>query len=114
MHRILFSYARKLLETLFIGLVAGSLVSVAFLVNRLNSRPDLKVWHELDLDAEFATESPVPTFEEYLALEARLLAQLEKEVCDRIEPEDIRLVNRYHQGSLSDPGRWTPNWNRLL
>ena len=100
MNRILFSSARQLLKALLIGLVAGSLVAVAFLVNRLNSRPDLKIWHEAELDAEFTADSPISTFEEYLALEARLFAQLDEKVCDRIEPEDRRLVNLYHKGSL--------------
>ena len=112
MRRVIFNSARHTLKTLFIGLVAGSIVFMAVFINQLNSRPDLKIWHEAELDAEFTAESHVSTFGEYLALEARLFAQLEEDVCDRIEPEDRRLINRYHKGSRSDPGRWTPNWNR--
>jgi len=112
MHHIVFSSARRILKTLIIGLVVGFAVLMAVFINQLNSRPDLKIWHEAELDAEFTADNPVQTFDEYLALEARLFAQLEKDVCARIEPQDRRLVNRYHKGSLSDPERWTPNWNR--
>ena len=45
-------------------------------------------------------------------LEKRLFAQAHEEVYDRIEPADRGLINRYNRGSLSDPGRWSPNWNR--
>lgn len=78
----------------------------------LDRKPDLKVWHTAWLDAEFTASSPVQSFEDYLALEDRLFKQLEELVYDQIEPEDRRRINRYHRGSLSDPDRWTPNWNR--
>ena len=94
------------------GLIAVCLALLVLGIYLLNQKPDLKVWHTAQLDAEFTAASPVHSFAEYLVLEKRLFAQLDKEVYDRIEPADRGLINRYNRGSLSDPGRWSPNWNR--
>ena len=51
-------------------------------------------------------------FQDYLELENRLFAQLDKLVYSRVQPKDRREINRYNRGSLSDPNRWSPNWNR--
>ena len=94
------------------GLIAVCLALLVLGIYLLNQKPDLKVWHTARLDAEFTAASPVHSFAEYLALEKRLFAQLDNEVYDRIEPADRDLINRYNRGSLSDPGRRSPNWNR--
>jgi alpha-beta hydrolase superfamily lysophospholipase len=86
-------------------------VLVAVFAIYLDSRPDLKVWHLADLDAEFTEDSPVADFPAYLALEERLFAQLDAKVLAKVEAADRNLINRYHRGSLSDPGRWPRNWN---
>jgi hypothetical protein len=114
MQRIILRSIKSILKALFYGLVGGSIVLMVVFILHLENRPDLKVWHEAKLNAEFTVDSSVKTFEEYLALETRLFAQLEKLVCARIEPEDRRLINRFHRGSLSDPERWNPNWNRTF
>jgi alpha-beta hydrolase superfamily lysophospholipase len=92
---------------------AGALVVliIGFLAY-MDSRPDLSVWHLAELDEEFTAASGVETFRDYLELEERLFAQLDEQVYAEI-PEDVRrLINRYHSNSLSDPARWSPNWNR--
>jgi len=114
MQRIILSSIKRILKALFYGLVGGFVVLMAVFILKLENRPDLKIWHEANLDAEFTTDSSVHTFEEYLTLETRLFEQLETRVRTRIEPEDQRRINRFHRGSLSDPGRWTPNWNRTF
>lgn len=91
------------------GIVVVLLVGFVLFVN---SHPELSVWHSADLDAEFSEHSTVGSFEEYLALEARLFAQLEERVYDRVDPSERSQSNRYHRGSLSDPHRWPRNWNR--
>ena len=96
------------------GLTGGFLVLVVVFVVALERRPDLKVWHEAKLDAEFTASAPVDSLDDYLALEERLFAQLEERVLSRIEPEDESTINRYHRGSLSDPGRWATDWNRTF
>lgn len=80
----------------------------------LDAKPDLSIWHRADLDEEFNAGSPVHTLTDYLALEERLFRELKDEVYDLIAPVEQTQVNRYHTGSLSDPGRWRRNWNRTF
>ena len=87
-------------------------VLVAVYVWYMNNRPDLNVWHTADLDAEFTAESPVDSFAGYLALEEQLFKQLDERVYAKTQLSGQHLIKRYNRGSLSDPGRWTPNWNR--
>jgi alpha-beta hydrolase superfamily lysophospholipase len=105
---------RHVFKTLGYGFLGGCVVLVVVCVIHLEGRPDLKVWHEAELDAEFTASAPVQNFVGYLALEKRLFDQLNERVYDRIKPEDRRRINRYHRGSLSDPNRWSPNWNRTF
>ena len=94
---------------------AGSGAFVVLLVLAvlyLDNQPDLEVWHQAELDAEFTADSPVRTFEDYLRLEDRLFRQLDEHVYARIGAEDRLDINRYNRDSLSDPRRWPRNWNR--
>ncbi len=112
--RILWGTTKGVARALGYGLAGGFVVLLILFVRQLESRPDLKVWHKIEHDAEFTAASSVQDFEEYFAIEDRLFAQLDEEVYDQIEPEDRRLINRYHRGSLADPGRWSTNWNRTF
>lgn len=91
------------------GALLAALAGVVLVASRL---PELAVWHTAELDEEFVAGSPVHSFEQYLALEQRLFAQLEAEVLTRIGPDASHETNRFHRGSLSDPARWPRNWNR--
>ncbi len=92
---------------------AGALFTLLIVfVRYLDNRPDLDVWHTAQLDEEFTADSPVKTFEDYLALEDRLYAQLDELVYDETGPASGLKINRYQRGSLADPGRWPTNWNR--
>ncbi|MCP4693482.1 MAG: alpha/beta hydrolase [Desulfobacterales bacterium] len=112
MKRVLVSSIKSLLKSLLIGVASVVATLVVLFIVHLNGRPDLKVWHEAELDEEFTADGDARTFDEYLALEKRLFEQLEKKVYARVQPEDQSNINRYHKGSLSSPGRWATNWNR--
>jgi alpha-beta hydrolase superfamily lysophospholipase len=101
-------------KALIYGIAGGLIVSIIIFVLFLESRPELKIWHQIELDAEFTADRPVQSFEAYLALEKQLFAQLDERVMTRVPAEDRSLINRYHRGSLSDPARWSPNWNRTF
>ena len=113
MKHFLLGTAKHTLKALGYGIVGGIAVLIVVFVLQLERRPDLKVWHEVELDAEFTADG-VKSFEDYLSIEVRLFAQLDEGVYARIESGDRRLINRYHRGSLSDPQRWSPNWNRTF
>ncbi len=112
MKRFAIGLAKRVVKALFYGLAGGLVMLLGVAVVYLDRKPDIKVWHTAKLDAEFTASSPVQSFADYLALEDRLFRQLQEHVYERIGPEDRRHVNRYHRGSLSDPDRWFPNWNR--
>jgi alpha-beta hydrolase superfamily lysophospholipase len=101
-------------RTIAYGIIGGVIALVIVFVLYLENRPDLSVWHTAVLTAEFTTESPAKSFENYLEIEAKLFKQLDDRVLGRVDPEDRRLFNRFHRGSLSDPDRWSPNWNRTF
>ncbi len=92
--------------------VGALVVLVTVFVVYLNGRADLYVWHLAELDEEFTADSDIETFTDYLALEERLFSQLDELVYAKIQPDQHQQINRYNRGSLSDPGRWSPNWNR--
>ncbi|WP_419661401.1 hypothetical protein Dvar_18340 [Desulfosarcina variabilis str. Montpellier] len=96
-------------------MVLGGVVTLALVVIiHLQNRPNLKLWHKAYLDAEFTADSPVSDFDGYLAQEERLFAQLNRQVLERLPASDRVPINRYHRGSLTDPGRWEKNWNRTF
>lgn len=88
------------------------LALVAAFVLYLDSRPDLQVWQLAELDEEFTVDSEIPDFEAYLALEDRLFRQLDEQVYAAVPAAQGTSINRYSRGSLSDPLRWSTNWNR--
>lgn len=102
----------RVLKAVAFSLVGAFAVLVVGFVVYLDRRPDLDIWHLADLDEEFRADSGVETFGDYLTLEERLFAQLDKLVYGVTEQDAGYLINRYDRGSLSDPARWSPNWNR--
>ena len=104
--------ARSLLKAAAYSAAGALVVLLVGFGLYLKSRPELTVWHQVDLDEEFTAASRIETFEDYLALEDRLFAQLEREVYAHTPGAGRSPINRYARGSLSDPGRWSPNWNR--
>jgi alpha-beta hydrolase superfamily lysophospholipase len=75
--------------------------------------PALMPWHVAPLEAEFraADASKFESLDDYRALEAKLMAQLDTEVYALVPTDQRRAVNRYFAGSLADARRRTPNWN---
>lgn len=106
------SLLRHTARALGYGALGVLITLVVVLVIHMNGRPDLRVWHTADLDAEFDADSPVSDFAGYQALEDRLFRQLDALVYDAVAPADRSEIDRYSRGSLADPGRWPHNWNR--
>ena len=75
---------------------------------------DLQPWHTEDLDQEFTAEMAdrVATFEDYLALEDRLFAELDEKVYGAVGTGPAFALVRYSRASAADPRDWLPNWNR--
>ncbi len=94
------------------GLLGSVIVLVGLYVYQQENRPDLKVWHRAELDAEFHAGLEINDIDAYLQLEERLFAQLDQQVYAQIDATDRRQINRYSSGSLTDPGGYPQNWNR--
>ena len=114
MKRFLLSATIRIVRALLYGALGAFLVLVFLFVWDLEKRPDLKVWHKVELDAAFTTKSKVRNFQEYLDLEEKLFAQLDEQIYNRVLPEDRSRINRYHKGSMADPDQSSPNWNRTF
>jgi len=74
----------------------------------------IRIWHTKHLTSEFTAKMAheIRTFDDYLQLEDRLFAQLEKEVYGTTGTGPQYTLVRYSSGSAADPQRLTPNWNR--
>jgi alpha-beta hydrolase superfamily lysophospholipase len=107
--RQIFRKASLALTYVSLGAVLGLII--AFVIY-LDSRSNLQLWHIVELDAEFTAESNVADFEAYLALEDRLFRQLDQAIYDVLPAARDQSIDRYRRGSLSDPQRWSPDWNR--
>jgi len=114
MKQILFRTTKKIFTALLYLTVGGLTVLLTVFVLYLENRPDLNIWHEAELDAEFTIESPVSDFAEYIKLEEKLFRQLAEDVDAMVAPEERHFLNRFNRGSMSDPNRWPQNWNRTF
>jgi alpha-beta hydrolase superfamily lysophospholipase len=78
------------------------------------SGPQLQPWHKAKLTEEFTVDNAedVSSFDDYLQLEERLLDQLSKKVYAKTETGAGFELARYSAGSIADPSRRDPNWNR--
>ena len=94
-----------------LGFVVGV---VALYIYWVRSGPSLQLWHTEELTAEFTAEraDEIRTFDDYQRLEDRLFAQLEERIYARTETGPAFTLARYSAGSVADPHRRKPNWNR--
>ena len=106
--------ARKLLYAIGLMLAGAICVIVLAYTLMLRSFPDLKPWHEVDLEQDFHADMQVDSLAGYLEVEARAFAELDKEVLQQIESKDQFAFNRFTRGSFSDPEQLQPNWNRTF
>ena len=87
-------------------------LAVGFGIHIANG-PVLMPWHVAPLAAEFhaADAAKFDSLDDYRALEAKLMAELDAEVYAQIPADQRRAVNRYFAGSLADARARAPNWN---
>ena len=95
----------------FLGITVTLLVVYGTL---LQNRPELKIWHTVELDEEFSTHkaATIQSFEKYLKLEERLFRRLRTDVYQDKSEAGKNLLNRYYTGSLADPANVRRDWNR--
>ena len=108
--------AKHLLLAVAYSVFGSAVVLVGVYTYMLENRPDLKVWHEAELDREFQAENAagINTLDDYLELERRLFQQLQEQVYAGVGDSDQRQINRYSGGSRMDPTAYPRNWNRTF
>ncbi|GGQ21323.1 alpha/beta hydrolase [Shewanella litoralis] len=100
---------------LFASFYAAIGISVAILFTAvwlLNDRPNLSIWHTTHLTSEYHQQSGLADFNQYLKLEDKLFAEVERKIYRQYQPQISSPLNRYERHSLSDPALWQQNWNR--
>lgn len=96
------------------GRCLAAIVLLLFL-HGCGSSSNLRPWHTEFLSEEFTArmaEDKVRSFDDYLALEARLFTQLDEKIYAQTERGPAHVLERYSSGSAADPGHRQPNWNR--
>ncbi len=113
-------FIRRLVKHLVLAVIyslfGSAIVLVGFYIYRLESRPDLKIWHVAELEGEFQADqvADISTLDDYLEIERHLFQQLQEQVYADVGDSDRRRINRYSSGSLMDPTAYPHNWNRTF
>jgi alpha-beta hydrolase superfamily lysophospholipase len=114
MHKKLTSIVFKVAKILAWCVAGGFFTLLSIFVFLMENRADLSIWHTVNLDTEFTTESEVENFADYLGIEDRVFEQLDERVFDQVPTGPQQIINRFSRGSLSNPERWPQNWNRTF
>lgn len=87
-------------------------LAVATLIQR--SKPPLSLWHTIHLESEFQARDADEDFvwDDYLALESRLFAELEERIVLPSRSDADPVWNRYAPGGRNNPAGFPRNWNR--
>jgi len=85
-------------------------------VLRVRRMPDLEPWHTVAPDAELQARDFGPgfTFADYLAQEERLLAELDRLLCQPLGDRPDQVWNRFAAGGANNPLTFPTNWNRTF
>jgi len=97
------------------GLAAAGcvLIVLVFAVQARARLPDLSAWHRVELDDFRAASAGAPdTFEDYLALEDRLFAQLRARVLDDPAQADRQALSRFNPDSVVAALAMDTDYNR--
>jgi alpha-beta hydrolase superfamily lysophospholipase len=97
---------RRAIKWLFYsaGVVVTILVTIVavFALQARSRLPELKAWHQIELDSEFRHNKlgAPKTFAEYLALEEKLFAEMREKVIDDADAADASPLSRYNAQSV--------------
>ena len=102
----------KIVKILAWCIAGGFFTLLGVFTYLMENRADLSIWHTANLDTEFTIGSEATNFADYLRIENQVFEQLDRLVIDQVPTGRKQLINRFSRGSLSNPERWTRNWNR--
>ncbi|MCZ6459968.1 MAG: alpha/beta fold hydrolase [Gammaproteobacteria bacterium] len=110
------SLLKHVVRLIVYGAPAVLLTLIVVYVFIQQRRPDLELWHLVDLDADFTASqaSEITTLQDYLEMEAALFQQLDEQVFAAVPLENHRRFLRFSAGSQADPRNLIPDWNRTV
>ena len=96
------------------AIVAAVVLAAVFALRawQVQQGPPLRPWHTFapqELDAAAIDRSD---WAGYVAAEASAFDEVQREVTQKLEPEDRVPANRYFEGAPMYPGRFAQDWNR--
>lgn len=96
------------------GLTGALITIIIVYFAYLQNRPGLESWHRVELEEEFTVDKAgsVRTIKEYFELEDQLFHKIRQRVYQKKGEAEKNRLNRYYAGSLSDPAKQKPDWNR--
>jgi alpha-beta hydrolase superfamily lysophospholipase len=98
------------------GIVTATLaiLVVAFGLLSQRSKPELSLWHTVNLKEEFQASDADGDFSwrDYLELEDRLFDELDRRVVEPSGDDADPDWNRYAEGGVNNPAGFPINWNR--
>ena len=81
-------------------------------IYNIQQSPPLAAWHTYVPDELHANELDQMSWQQYMAHEEALFAQVRQHVGAKIGPEDKVESNRYFEGSQVNPNHFAHDWNR--
>lgn len=95
----------------FLAVLGGTL-----LLLQGRNQPPLMVYHTEKLTEEFTADTgeSMESFGDYLQLEERLFQELNQKVYNSEDNTSGSELSRYTPGSIADPRRMQPDWNRTF
>lgn len=109
-----FTVAGRILSFAFFLVAGGAIALLVLGILALNRRDELSPWHTIVLEEEFTADCGDSGFQDYLAREERLFAELDKRIYDVPGTAAPGLIHRYTKGSPADPTSYPLNWNRTF
>lgn len=96
------------------NITTGLLAAVFLMILQGCNSVPLEPWHTEKLSEEFTASKAdeIRTFSDYLQLEDRLFAELDRDVYAQVETGPEFELLRYSSGSAADPQHYQQNWNR--
>lgn len=74
--------------------------------------PPLQLWHTFLPEELSVSATDQVDWKQYLAHEDKLMADIRREVTEKLPPSERVQINRYFEGSLVYPPSFAENWNR--
>lgn len=103
---------KKTLRILAWTLLVVALTLLGARIYNIQQGPPLAIWHTYVPDEFTAKELDQISWQEYLAREKKLFADVHRYVSEKLAPEDDVGSNRYSDGARVNPNFFSHDWNR--